>query len=61
MNSLPRNSRFLGSDGRIEYVVATPASEDPDGFVHVLRVSGGDGGFFSTGQVEREVEVLWLP
>lgn len=47
MQDLPRNARFI-HNGR-EYVITTPASEHPNGWVDVINVHGGDGGFFNFG------------
>lgn len=54
MDTLPRNARFVGLDGR-EHIVFTPASEHAHGWVEV------DNGFFACGQAERDVEVTYLP
>lgn len=56
MNELPRNTRFRHNN--TVYVVLVPASEHPDGWVEIVNVDGGGGGFFSKGTVERDVEVL---
>jgi hypothetical protein len=60
MNSLPCSARFRDCNGR-EQVVIRPASEDPDGFVHVVSPCGGGGGFFDVDRAACEVEVLWCP
>jgi hypothetical protein len=58
MQDLPRNTRFVYPPNARQYVVTTPAADDPDGWVEVIDVYGGDGGIFSRGQVEGDVEVL---
>lgn len=67
MNTLPAGTRFVGLDGRTEYVVTTPASAHPEGWVRVRAVSVTDtvvpgcdprDDFFSTGQAATDVEVL---
>ena len=58
MNTLPRNARFIGP-GRVEYVVSTPASEDPRGWVFAFPVTGGETGFFDSGRAAKDVEVTY--
>lgn len=60
MNTLPKGARFIGLDGRTTYQVTVPACDDPSGYVEVINLSRSDSreGLFSTGQVERDVEVL---
>jgi hypothetical protein len=57
MRDLPRNARFVYPPNGRQYVITTPAADDPDGWVEVIDVDGG-GGIFSRGQVEADVEVL---
>jgi hypothetical protein len=47
MQDLPRNARFIHD--RREYVITTPASEHPRGWVFVIPVHGGESRFFNFG------------